>query len=103
MKIAIGYIVQDNPWGGGNEFARSLAESLKSRGDEVRFDLIDSDIDIIVLTDPRENSPSVSFGAGAILRYLLLRNPHTLVVHRINECDERKNTQHMNRLLKRAN
>lgn len=103
MKIAIGYSIQDGPWGGGNQFARSLAESLKSRGDEVRFDLADSDIDIIVLTDPRENSPSVSFGAGAILRYLLLRNPRTLVVHRINECDERKDTRHMNRLLRRAN
>lgn len=103
MKVAIGYHIQDGPWGGGNQFARSLAQALESRGDQVRFDLGDKDIDVIVLTDPRERSPSVSFGAGAILRYLLLRNPRALVVHRINECDERKSTRHMNLLLRRAN
>jgi glycosyltransferase involved in cell wall biosynthesis len=103
MKIAIGYHTQEGPWGGGNQFARSLGDALQLRGDTVRFDLLDADIDIIVLTDPRERSPNVSFGAGAILNYLLLRNPRALVVHRINECDERKGTQHMNRLLRRAN
>lgn len=103
MKVAIGYHLQDGPWGGGNQFARSLAQALERKGDQVRFDLRDNDIDLIVLTDPRERSPSVSFGAGAILRYLLLRNPRALVVHRINECDERKGTRHMNRLLRRAN
>lgn len=103
MKVAIGYQLQDGPWGGGNQFARSLAEALRDRGDAVRFDLADADIDIIVLTDPRERSPSVTFGAGAILRYLLLRNPGALVVHRINECDERKGTRHMNSPLRRAN
>ena len=103
MKVAIGYHIQQGPWGGGNQFARSLAEALRRRGDFVRFDLADADIDIIVLTDPRERSSNVSFGAGAILRYLLLRNPRALVVHRINECDERKGTRQMNSLLRRAN
>ena len=35
--------------------------------------------------------------------YLQFRNPKSLVVHRINECDERMGTEHMNRLLTRAN
>ena len=103
MKVAIGHRIQDGPWGGGNQFARSLAETLRNRGNSVRFDLADADIDIILLTDPRERSPSVTFGAGAILRYLLLRNPRALVVQPNNECDERKNTRHMNPLLRRAN
>lgn len=102
MKVSLGYRVQDGPWGGGNQFARSLAEALCVEGHVVRFDLRDEDIDLIVLTDPRARSPSVSFGAGAILRYLL-RNPRAMVVHRINECDERKKTSHMNALLQRAN
>ncbi len=102
MKVSLGYHVQDGPWGGGNQFARSLAEALRVKDHVVRFDLRDDDIDLIVLTDPRERSPSVSFGAGAILRYLL-RNPRAMVVHRINECDERKKTRHMNALLQRAN
>lgn len=102
MKVSLGYHVQDGPWGGGNQFARSLAEALRVEGHVVCFDLRDEDIDLIVLTDPRARSPSVSFGAGAILRYLL-RNPRAMVVHRINECDERKMTSHMNALLQRAN
>ena len=103
MKVAIGFHLQDGPWGGGNQFAHSLTQALEARGDIVRFNLDDRDVDIIVLTDPRWRSPNVSFGAGAILRYLLTRNPNALVVHRINECDERKNTFHMNRSLRWAN
>lgn len=103
MKVAIGYNIQEGPWGGGNQFARSLTEVLLRRGDTVRFDLADADIDIIVLTDPRARSASVSFGAGAVLRYLLLKNPRALVVHRINECDERKGTRRMNLMLRHAN
>lgn len=103
MKVAIGYHIQEGPWGGGNQFARSLAEALTGRGDRVAFDLADPDIDLIMLTDPRSRSPSVSFGPGAILRYLAFRNPNALVVHRVNECDERKGTRHMNSMLRRAN
>jgi hypothetical protein len=103
LKIAIGYHLQDGPWGGGNQFAQSLRHALESRGDIVQFDLAEPDLDIILLTDPRWRSPSVSFGSGAILRYLTLLNPSALVVHRINECDQRKNTRHMNRHLRWAN
>jgi hypothetical protein len=103
MKVAIGYVLVDGPWGGGNQFARSLAEALAAKKHEVRFDLADRDIDIILLTDPRGRSPTVSFHAGSIVRYLLAVNPRALVVQRINECDERKNTRHMNRLLRQAN
>lgn len=103
MKIAIGYHLQSGPWGGGNQFARSLTRALEARGDSVRYDLNDSDLDVILLTDPRWRSPSVSFGAGAILRYLAWTNPNALVVHRINECDERKGTYNMNRMLRWAN
>ena len=103
MKVAIGFHLQRGPWGGGNQFAHVLSDKLMKRGDSVRFDLSDSDIDIILLTDPRAHSPSVSFGAGAVLRYLTTRNPRALVIHRINECDERKGTKNMNQLLKRSN
>lgn len=103
MKIAIGYHLQSGPWGGGNQFACALTKALEARGDSVRYDLNDGDIDLILLTDPRWRSPNVSFGAGAILRYLVSRNSNALVVHRINECDERKGTRNMNRMLRWAN
>ena len=103
LKIAIGYHIQDGPWGGGNAFAQSLKSALLARGDRVVSTLEEPDIDLILLTDPRGRSPQVSFHAGTILRYLLNTNPNAVVVHRINECDERKGTRNMNRMLRRAN
>jgi hypothetical protein len=103
MKLAIGYRIQQGPWGGGNRFAQSLSHALISAGHSVVFDLQDPDIDLILLTDPRPRSPSVSFSAGAILVYLTFKNSTALVIHRINECDERKGTKFMNAALVRAN
>jgi hypothetical protein len=103
MKIAVGARPYDGPWGGGNRFVAALCEALTERGDAVVHDLKDGDIDIILLMDPRTRSPNVSFGAGAILRYLQTRNAGAIVVHRVNECDERKGEPFINHLLARAN
>lgn len=103
MKIAIGSKPYAGPWGGGNRFVAALSEALTNAGHAVVYDLGDADIDIILMTDPRSRSPNVSFSAGAILRYLTLRNPRALVVHRINECDERKGEPFINGKLVRAN
>ncbi len=103
MKIAIGQRLQAGPWGGGNRFAAALAEAIEGRGDEVVFDLRDGDVDVIVLVDPRARNPAAAFTPGAVLRYLTWRNPRALVVHRINECDERKGTRTMNARLRLAN
>lgn len=103
MKVAINFRIQDGPWGGGNRFVTSLVSALHARGESVCHTLRDPDVDLIVLMDPRWRHPSVTFTPGAILRYLLLSNPRAMVVHRINECDERKNTHNMNPLLRRAN
>jgi len=103
MKIAIGSLPYAGPWGGGNRFVTALCEALANSGHRVTHDLGDRDIDIILLTDPRVRAPNVCFGAGAILRYLALRNPNAIVVHRINECDERKGEPFINHKLVRAN
>ena len=103
MKIAIGSRPYDGPWGGGNRFVALLCEALRAGGHAVVHDLSDRDIDIILLTDPRVRMPNVCFGAGAILRYLALKNANAVVVHRINECDERKGEAFINARLARAN
>ena len=103
MKVALGNRPYDGPWGGGNRFVAALSEALKAQRHTVVHELTDSDIDIILLTDPRVRSPNVCFGAGAILRYLHWKNPNAIVVHRINECDERKGTHTMNARLRLAN
>lgn len=81
----------------------ALCEALTQGAQKVVHTLSDRDIDVILLTDPRWRSPNVSFGAGRILRYVTFRNPKALVVHRINECDERKGEPFINHKLVRAN
>ncbi|MBF0267952.1 MAG: hypothetical protein HQL44_05130 [Alphaproteobacteria bacterium] len=102
MKIALGHKLKSGPWGGGNRFSAALAQALTSRGDQVVYGLNDPDIDLIVMVDPRARNPNVAFTPGQILRYRL-RHPKTLVLHRINECDERKGTRTMNFRLRVAN
>ena len=103
MKISIGFKIVDSPWGGGNSFVIGLSKALVARGHEVVFDLKPIDIDIIMIIDPRNQLANIPFSIGQILRYILYRNPQTIVLHRINECDERKNTRTMNFRLRIAN
>lgn len=102
LKIAIGHKLQSGPYGGGNTFVRILSNALIKSGHHVSFNLNQDGLDFIILTDPRVRSPNVAFGAGAILNYLR-ENQRTLVIHRINECDERKGTITMNPRLRLAN
>jgi len=104
VKISIGYKVESGPWGGGNRFVLELTKSLELKGHTVVFDLNESDVDIILIINPRyRRNPSITFGAGKILNYLIFKNPEAVVVHRINECDERKNTRSMNFKLRTIN
>jgi hypothetical protein len=103
MKVAIGSRPHDGPWGGGNRFVRALSQALVQEGHAVVHDLAGRDADVILLTDPRVRSPNVSFAAGAIFRHLAFANPQAVVVHRINECDERKDESFINHKLARAN
>ena len=103
MKIALGFEIIEGSWGGGNQFANSLYKVAISRGHTITNSLRDNDIDIILLTDPRYFNKGVAFGSLEILFYLLFRNKNVIVIHRINECDQRKNTKHMNRFLRWAN
>lgn len=103
VKVAIGYQVIEGPWGGGNRFVAALRDALIANGHTVVYDLKGADIDAILMIDPRTRIPNIPFGAGDILRYLAFRNPNATVVHRINECDERKNTRSVNFRLRLAN
>jgi len=103
MKVAIGYYVQDQAWGGGNRFVASLIDALGGAGHGVAHRLDDTGTDIVLMIDPRAHNPTTAFTPGAILRHIAWRNPGAIVVHRINECDERKNTRTMNTRLRLAN
>ena len=95
MKVSIGTNIKDGPWGGGNLFAINLKNHLHSKGFEVVNNLDDDDIDIILITEPRRTSESSAFTHIDVQKYLKFINSETLVMHRINECDERKNTKYL--------
>ena len=104
MKVSIGYNIVSGPWGGGNRFLMELTRALELNGHKVVFNLGDSDIDIILIVNPSyRRNPNVTFSARKILNYLIFTNPEAVVVHRINECDERKNTKTMNLKLRTIN
>jgi len=102
MKISIGSNVVKGSWGGGNQFAVSLFNYLQKKNWEVTTDLKDRNIDIILMTEPRRTSQTGAYNQVRISKYLV-KKPDTVVVHRINECDERKNTRYLNKYLVRAN
>lgn len=103
MKIAIGYKIHKDSWGGGNQFVTSLNQYAKSNGHEIVYELKDKNIDIILIIDPRSYEQGVPFSLFDVFKYLLFTNKNAIVVHRINECDERKNTKYMNMMLRRTN
>ena len=103
MKIAIGSKIHKGPYGGGNKFAALLDAFLIRNGVHVVNYLDDRDIDIILVTDPRFNSQARSFGVPEVLNYIREVNPEAMIVHRVNECDERKNTKTVNKQLASAN
>lgn len=103
MRIAIGMHIQEGAFGGGNQFGQLLTQSLRQHGHEVFFDLREPDLDLVLMTDPRMSLASVAFGPLQIMRYVHDVNPSVLLVHRVNECDERKGTKTLNRFLSTAN
>jgi hypothetical protein len=88
LKISLGMKLQSGSWGGGNQFGQMLSQYLLSKGIEVSFHLKCSNLDLIVLVDPNINGGTSSYSHRDILRYLLTRNPHCLVIHRINNSSE---------------
>ena len=103
MKISIGTNIKDGPWGGGNLFAINLKSYLENKGHIVINNLEDDDIDLILLTEPRKTSESSAFTHIDIRNYLDYVKKDTLVIHRVNECDERKGTNYVNKYLISSN
>ena len=98
-KVSIGSNFVDGPWGGGNNFAIQLRNYLIEKGIVVINHLNDKDIDLILITEPRRYTKISSFTHIEVLKYIKFVNSNTLVVNRINECDERKDTKNLNNFI----
>lgn len=87
------------PWGGSSPFVIQLSSILKAWGCRVCYDLRPG-VAVIVLIDPRKAS-NKPYGVEEIRAYKE-QNPDVKVLHRVNECDGRKNTDFMDDLLEEA-
>jgi len=103
MKIAINFKTLEIPYGGGNNFCKNLIDYLLKNKIQITKSLKDKNIDIILILDPRRNHPQSTFSILNIWFYQKFINPKVVVIHRINECDERKKTKNINSMLKNAN
>ena len=99
--IAIGMRPVSGPWGGSSVFVSQFETFLGRRAYAVRYDL-KKPTDVIVIIDPRDDLQGKAFGMGEIIAYKKA-HPAVKIMHRINECDQRKGTAFMDKLLAEAN
>ncbi|MFX0186793.1 MAG: glycosyltransferase [Candidatus Hodarchaeota archaeon] len=95
MKIYFDYPLIKKPWGGGAHFLVNFANFLKEKGHKIVLKL-KKDIDLIFISNNTKQIDS------KIINYKK-KNPKTKVLHRINECDKRKNTNHVDNLVFKKN
>ena len=98
-KILINRKIVNGPWGGGNNFVKSLYERLLQEGHQL-VTTFQEDIDLIVMIDPRYDELGISI--NEIFHYKKI-NPKVKIIHRINECDARKNTNEIDKILLASN
>lgn len=103
MIVSIGSPIISGPYGGGNLFVKNLSNYLIKEGHQVVYDLNQKDIDIILLTNPLLFSEVSAYNHNDIEYYLKFINKNALVLHRVNECDERKNSNNVNKQIIEAN
>ena len=103
MKVALGSKFVEGPYGGGNTFIKNFSNYLIKNDHKVVYDLNDEDIDIILLTNPLIDSTHSTFNHLDIDMYQTKVNKKTISVQRINECDERKETDYVNKAITKSN
>lgn len=94
-KIFFNRVPRYEPYGGGSHFVTAMCEYLKKKGHEVVFEL-DEAVDTIFMIDPR--SGDIGYSINHILSFKE-HFPNVKILHRINECDARKNTEGLDRIL----
>ena len=98
MKIFFNRFPRNEPYGGGNQFLQRMTDTLAERGHKVVYHF-EHGIDAIFMMDPRPRDHGYS--AQHVFAYKQ-DFPKVKILHRINECDKRKATQHMDDLLIRS-
>ena len=97
MKIFFNRIVRKEPYGGGSQFVTAMVDYLLRKNHDVTFHLNEKDIDLAFLIDPRPGD--IGYSINHVLAYKHSINQNLKILHRVNECDQRKDTNFMDDLL----
>lgn len=95
MKIFFNRLEKRQPWGGGSQFINGMCDYLRASGHDVTFHL-EEGIDVLFMIDPRPGD--IGYSVNHIINYKQ-QNPGCKILHRINECDARKNTNFIDNIL----
>ena len=98
MKILINRKPIKGSWGGGNNFVHAFVNCMSESGHHVVHEL-QPEIDLIFIQDPRYDECGISINEAASYKN---SNPSCKIIQRINECDARKGTEHMDSLLQQC-
>ena len=99
--VAINMYPAAGAWGGSSVFVHQFLAALRRCGIRPVFDLA-GPVDVIVIIDPREDLLNKAFGMAEIIRFKE-QFPKVRIIHRINECDQRKASDFMDECLRQAN
>jgi glycosyltransferase involved in cell wall biosynthesis len=97
VKLFVNRRPHNGPWGGGNNFTRSLFGLSSQFGVEVVTDP-SRGFDAILMLDPRYDEMGVSINEIADFKS---KNPSCPVFYRVNECDARKGTSEIDDVILR--
>ncbi len=96
--LAISMMPTKASWGGSSPFVAQLSHGMWRRGWRVVYDL-KSDPDAVLVIDPRRDHPAKRFGFRE-LEAFREASPQVPIIHRVNECDQRKGTNDIDELLR---
>lgn len=97
--MAINLAPRRSSYGGGNQFVRLLSRYLTFHGFDICFRL-DKKVDCILIIDGRDNM--TTFSMNDVLAFKQY-HPSVICIHRINECDQRKQSSFMDDLIAKVN
>lgn len=98
--LAISMAPTRSPWGGASPFVWQLEALMRRRGWRVQYSLRPTP-DLVFVIDPRMDHPKKKFGLEE-LRAFRKEHPKVPILHRINECDQRKGTNDIDELLRQT-
>ncbi len=88
LRISINSRRIEGPYGGVNQFSGNLENYLRGKGHEVFREPV-PELDLILIVSSKPNVQTTSYPPESVSDYLF-SNPNTVVVQRVNTCNEQR-------------